>query len=235
MSFIHRSLHPASRLLAPPERLPCNLSLYLVANRPSFHNEDIFFTKILAAVKGGVSCVQLRDHQNDLSATMKTALRLKQMLQGIPLFINTLNAVHVAYAIDAEGIYLEDNASHSDVRKQLGQKIIIGASIKTLNDVLVFKNTNAIDYISVKISASRKTCPRNDLLWGMEGLHQIRAMTSHRIVAIGGLDLSCVGPVYRALRHDDGVAMAGGIMDALSPEITARKIQSLRNSIMEEK
>lgn len=161
---ICRSMSSWSRLPISRGRLAFDLSLYLVANRPSFQDETLFFSKIISAVKGGVSCVQFRDHKSDLSVTIRTALRLKNMLQGVPLFINTL-----------------------------------------------------------------------EQLWGMERLRNVRTIIPHRIVAIGGLNLSCVEPVYRELRSDDGIAMAGGLMDEEAPNITAQKIQSIRQKIREER
>ena len=91
-----------------PSRLPFGLSLYLVANRPSFPDEKLFFSKIMESVKGGVSCVQLRDHQSDFASALKTAARLRDMLKGIPFFINTLKPFEVARAVHADGVYLEE-------------------------------------------------------------------------------------------------------------------------------
>jgi|GEM_PF-5674166 len=65
MSAISGLTTPFTRLCFPRERLFYNLSLYLVANRPSFQDESLFFLKIQEAVRGGVSCVQLRDHKSD--------------------------------------------------------------------------------------------------------------------------------------------------------------------------
>ena len=59
---ICRSMSSWSRLPIPRGGIPFDLSLYLVANRPSFQDESLFFSKIMSAVKGGVSCVQFRDH-----------------------------------------------------------------------------------------------------------------------------------------------------------------------------
>lgn len=54
-------------------------------------------------------------------------------------------------------------------------------------------------------------------------------------IPIGGLNLSCVEPVYRELRSDDGIAMAGGLMDEEAPDITAQKIQAIRQKIREKR
>ena len=45
MSAISRPIVPISRLHFPKERLHCDLSLYLVANRPSFQDEQPIFLK----------------------------------------------------------------------------------------------------------------------------------------------------------------------------------------------
>ncbi len=75
MSAISRPIVPISRLHFPKERLHCDLSLYLVANRPSFQDERLFFSKIQEAVRGGVSCVQLRDHRSDYPASALSKLK----------------------------------------------------------------------------------------------------------------------------------------------------------------
>lgn len=235
MSPSCRSMSSLSRLPNLKGRFDCDLSLYLVANRPSFSDENVFFSKIRSAVQGGVSCVQFRDHQNNVCEAIRTALRLKQILQGTPLFINTLQSFDVVHAVDAEGIYLEDNFSYWEARKLLGRKAVIGVPIKTMEELLALGNQSDVDYVSVKVSPSKKTCPRNDHVWGMEGLRNVRASIPHRIVAIGGLNVACVEPVYRELRLEDGIAMAGGLMDQEAPEETARKIQSIKQKIREER
>lgn len=207
-------------------RSPFDLTLYLVANRPSFPHESLFFTKIRRAVEGGVSCVQLRDHATDASAVIDMACRLKSVLQGTPLLINTLHPIEVALAVNAEGVYLEESFPYAEARRMLGDKAIIGTSVKTIEEVLAFEGTD-IDYLSVKVSPSKKTSLHNDQLWGMKGLQYVRKASSHRIVAIGGLNASCVKSVYSMLHPDDGIAMAGGLMDAEDPGVTARSIKEI--------
>lgn len=229
MSPIHCSMLTLSRLTISKERFACNLSLYLIANRPSFEDKNLFFKKIGDAVKGGVTCVQFRDHQNNLSTTIKTALRLKNILKGVSLFNNTLHSFEVVQAIDAEGVYLEENFPYAEARRLLGKKVIIGVPVKTFDEVLAFEHTNAIDYLSLKIGPSKKTCSKNDQLWkGIDDLQKVIKISSHRIVVVGGLNISCAESIYRELRPGDGMAMAGGLMDEEDTKITAQKIQAIR-------
>lgn len=228
MSAISRLAFYSSHSHIPKGQIPFDLSLYLVANRPSFQDETLFFSKIMAAVQGGVSCVQLRDHASDFATAVKTAKRLKNMLRGVPLFINTLKPFEMVQAVGADGIYLEEQIPYSEARKLLGKKAIIGAPVRTMKDISAFGQTKEVDYLSVKISPSKRTCPRNDQLWGMNGLRNIRSILPHRIVAIGGLHLGCAESVYRELHLDDGIAMAGGLMEENDPCLTAKKIQEIR-------
>lgn len=208
-------------------RIALDLSLYLVANRPSFQNERLFFSKIRRAVRGGVSCVQLRDHTSDFKTALKTAKALKAVLGRTPLFINTRHSFEIAQAVHADGVYLEESIPYSEARKYLGAKAIIGVPVKTLEDVHAVKLNPDIDYLSVKIAPSKRTCPRNNAIWGLDGLRTIRASLPHRIVVIGGLNLECAESAYREIRPDDGIAMAGGIMAEDDPYQTAKKIQAI--------
>ncbi len=231
MSAICRRAFSCSRPHFPKERPHFDLSLYLVANRPSFQDEGVFFSRILDSVKGGVTCVQLRDHQSDFDVVLKTAASLKRILEGTSFFINTLKPIEVAQAIGADGVYLEEKFPYSEARKRLGEKEIIGIPVKTMDDVVAATQSNEIDYISVKISASNRTCPRNDQLWDMTGLRHIRAISPHRIVAIGGMHLERAESVYKELRFDDGIAMAGGLMDVVDPLLTAKKIRAIQSKL----
>lgn len=234
MSSICRLVNPCSRLAISNGRIFFDLSLYLIANRPSFKDEHLFFSKIQEAVKGGVTCVQLRDYKSDFPSVLNTATRLKKILEGLPLFINTTNSLEIALRTSAEGIYLEENIPLSEVRKTLGQKTIIGAPVKTMSEVLLSSQNSEIDYLSVKVFPSKQTCPKNNALWGIGGLEHIRAISPKRIVAIGGIDLSLTKSIYKKLYLDDGIAMAGGLMREDSPFETAKKITALRQKVRSE-
>ncbi len=206
-----------------------DLSLYLVANRPSFPDENLFFLKVAEAVKGGATCVQLRDFQSDYFTILKTAAQLRTILQGVPLFINTLHSFEVAKAVNADGVYLEEPCSYVEARQVLGPRAIIGIPVRSLEDVAM--TGPVIDYLSVKVMPSKWTCPTNSLIWGIDGLQEILTITLHRVVAIGGLNLHSVAAIYRELRPGDGIAMAGGLMNEKDPYDTAQKIRAVLQQV----
>ena len=214
-------------------RLPFDLSLYLIADRPSFSDQHLFFSRIKEAVRGGVSCVQFRDRRNDFITTLKTANTLKSILGKTPLFINTLESTKLARAVEAEGIFLEERLDPKAIRKLLGESVILGIPVEKIEDAISVEQNCEIDYLSVKLFPSKQTSLKNDILWGIEGLRKIRALSTRRVVAIGGLQLDSVESVYRELRPDDGLAMAGALMRESQPYQIAKKIQDIRKKTLE--
>lgn len=204
-----------------------DFSLYLVANRQFYPDERLFFSKIMSAVKGGVSCIQLRDHRKDPSSIIHTAKRLKGIIQDIPLFINTPEPFDVARVVNAAGVFLENfNPAHAKAINEAN--MIVGIPVWTMWDVLFAAKFSAIDYISVKVFSSKR-CPRNEHLWGIKGLEWIRKISPHRIVAVGGLGAKNSEEVYKVLSSNDGIAMAGGLMEVDNPCSVAQEIQLIRN------
>jgi thiamine-phosphate diphosphorylase len=234
MSSISRSLlsfKPSKFVPSLQSAHPFDLSLYLVANRPSFSDEQQFFTKIMQSVAGKVSCVQLRDHKNDISTIVKTALRLKSLLQQarVPLILNTLNLLEVAQAVHPDGLYLEELLPITDARNRWGQALSIGIPAKRMSEILAAGHK--VHYVSVKVFASQKTCPRNDDIWGIQGLRKVLTNVPCPIVAIGGLTADLVEPIWKELRPQDGIAMAGGLMGQHDPCATAQHILRLRGAL----
>jgi thiamine-phosphate pyrophosphorylase len=155
------------------------------------------------------------------------------MLKGVPFFINTLRPVEVAKAVGADGVNLEEKFSYSEARKILGSNAIIDIPVKTMDEVVAAGQMSEIDYLSVKVLPSKRTCPKNDAIWGLEGLQRVRDFSRHRVVAIGGLNLEGVAPVYEILHFDDGIALAGGLMEEDDPFATTQKIQAVRQKVRE--
>lgn len=169
-------------------RFSVNLSLYVVANAAAFPHQEALIFKVGEAVRGGATCVQLLYDGEDLEPLSRLAEGLKQKIGPVPLFLNGSRTVEIVRAIGAEGIYLEkEGEDYRSVRKQLGERAIIGMPVRNIRDLVMLEEEDAIDYISVKVFASKVTSPKNDILWGVEGLERIRKLSNHRIVTIGGM------------------------------------------------
>lgn len=208
-----------------------SLAVYAVANYASFLSQFCFLKQIQRLACAGVDCVQLRDDRSELQEVLRTAEATKKILGDIPMFMNALRmdtkkALMLAQRVDVAGVYLEGKASYSETRSILGSRSCIGIPVKTMEEVLAAEELD-VDYLSVKVFNSKNTCPRKEITWGIEGLREVRAISSHRIVVIGGIDENLVESIYAELKPGDGIAMAGGLMNAPDPCATVQKMRKL--------
>lgn len=90
-------------------------SLYLVTDStPAILGKRDFYRIVEEALKGGVTCVQLRDKTSDTGKLVDIARRLHRITQSyrVPLLIN--DRVDVALAVDCEGVHIgQDDMSEA--------------------------------------------------------------------------------------------------------------------------
>ena len=243
MSGVYRSLFfpnhftVASRWMShkPQEKATSNDFLYVIANGPSFPDKEKLFLKAMQAVQGGASYMQYMDHRSDFSPLLKTCLQLQKMLQrvGVPLMINTRYPIEIARAVGAAGVYLEEGFPVSEARTILGEKAIIGIPVKTKEEVIAAEKL-PVNFLSVKVALSQRTSPGHDTTWGSEGLREVRAISSHQLVAVGAMTPASAEQIYSILRADDMIAMAGGIMDAEDPRAVAQEMHMIWQRVRKE-
>ena len=113
---------------------PVDVSLYGILD-PARCLERPLEELAVQAAKAGASLLQLRDKHSDIQEQIKTAQKISHALQGmnVPLIIN--DRVDVALAVGADGVHLgQEDMLVADARRLLGEKAIIGLSVKTLED-----------------------------------------------------------------------------------------------------
>jgi len=178
-----------------------------------------------AAVHGGVTMVQLREKNLSTRQFLDRARLLHNLLKPhqIPLIIN--DRVDIALAIDAEGVHVgQDDMPVAEVRNLLGSDKIVGYSVENINQALEAENM-LVDYLGV--SPVYVTPTKVDLVsqWGIEGLRALRKITSHKLVAIGGIKESNLEAVSKA--GADGIAVVSAICSAPDPKKAARNLLTL--------
>ena len=94
---------------------PLDYSLYLVTDStPAILKDKDFFHIVEEALKGGVTCVQLRDKTSDTGELCAIARRLHRITRqyGVPLLIN--DRVDVALSVGCEGVHVgQDDLSEA--------------------------------------------------------------------------------------------------------------------------
>lgn len=196
------------------------LKLYLVTDstlslgRPI---EDV----VDAAVKGGVTVVQLREKTASTLDFYNLAVRLKKALAGtgVPLIIN--DRIDIALAVDADGVHIgQSDMPYAVARRLLGPHKIIGLSCDN-DEQLLSANDLDVDYVAVQAFGTSTKLDANHPV-GAEGVARSRALAKHPLVAIGGIHLNNAAEVSAA--GADGIAVVSEIMSATDPTKASRDL-----------
>jgi len=199
-------------------------SLYLVTDRTlslGRSSEEI----VSAAVRGGVTCVQLREKHCSTREFIREARSLQPLLHRhkIPLIIN--DRLDVALAIAADGLHLGQSDMHiRDARRLVGKKMIIGVSAENLEDAIVAEQEGA-DYIGISPVFATDTKADTAAPLGLEGIRRIRRAVALPLVGIGGINSGNVREILSA--GADGVAVVSAIVAAACPETAAADLKKL--------
>jgi thiamine-phosphate pyrophosphorylase len=180
-----------------------------------------------AAVRGGVTMVQLREKDATTRAFLEEALALKALLQPlrIPLLIN--DRVDIALAVDADGVHVgQTDMPVETVRRLIGPGKIIGLSTTNAQHITA-ADAQAADYLGVGPLYLQQTKANASTPLGVEGFARLRALTSKPLMAIGGMKADNSRQVLEA--GADGLAVVSAIVAADDPQAAARDFKRLFN------
>jgi thiamine-phosphate pyrophosphorylase len=196
-------------------------TLYLVTDR-RLANARSLPDVVAAAVRGGVTAVQLREKECSTREFIELARALKALLAplGVPLIVN--DRVDVALAACADGVHLgQSDMDCRDARRLLGPSAVIGLSVENLEQAAAAPPE--ADYLGVSPVFSTPTKPDTPPEWGIAGLAALRRATRRQLVAIGGIHCENVEHVIRS--GADGIAIVSAICAAPDPELAARALR----------
>jgi len=197
-------------------------SLYLVTDRAlSLGRSNL--EVIQAAVKGGVTLVQLREKEATTKEFYREGLKIRAYLKArdIPLIIN--DRLDIALAFDAEGVHLGQEDMPIDVaRKILGPRKIIGASVFTLEEAKIAEELGA-DYLGLSPIFVTETKPELTQHLGIKGIPLLKEAVQIPVVGIGSMSES---NAYEAVKAGlDGVAVVSAICSGEDPRAAAEAIK----------
>lgn len=200
------------------------LRLYLVTDQACLRGRNLTDV-VLAAVQGGVSCVQLREKQGSTRDFVALAQALQSALKpfAVPLVIN--DRIDVALACGAAGVHLgQSDMPVAMARQMLGPDVFIGLSVETPADVQRAQ-LESVDYLGVSPIYPTPTKQDTAPPWGLDGLRQVRGMTELPLVAIGGIHLQTAAPVLAS--GADGLAVVSALCGADDPKAVAQDFLKL--------
>jgi thiamine-phosphate pyrophosphorylase len=201
-----------------------DLGLVLVTDRSLAGGRPIE-SMVEAAVRGGVTAVQLREKTASTREFVALGRRLFDLLhpRGIPLIIN--DRVDVALAVLADGVHLgQADMSVQDARRILGPKVLLGLSVGTLAEASAADRLE-VDYLGVSPIFATPTKADAGTPWGPEGLWRLRPVARKPLVAIGGIGPANAARVLEA--GAEGLAVVSAICAAPDPEAAARELREI--------
>ena len=201
--------------------------LYAVTDRAWVGRQSLY-QQVEAALKGGVTCLQLREKELDTEAFLREALEIAALCKryGVPLFIN--DNLEVAVRCGADGIHVgQDDLDAAQVRQQVGDRMMIGVSVHSVEEALeaVRKGADCLGVGAMFPTATKADASPVSL----ETLGAICAAVEVPVVAIGG-----IGPdnLHRlAGTGVDGVALVSAIFGAPDIENRCRLLRKLAEKI----
>ena len=199
-------------------------SLYLVTDRGLSLGRSTREV-VEMAVRGGATCVQLREKTASTREFIREALAIKDLLatHQVPLIIN--DRLDVAMAVDAEGVHLGQKDMALEVAQSIaGGRMLIGISVESLADAIAATEGGA-DYLGVSPIYDTPTKTDTAPALGLKGLAEIRRTVKTPLVAIGGLNVDNAAEVIRS--GADGVAVVSAIVSAEDPEKAARQLKDV--------
>lgn len=201
--------------------------LYAVTDR-SWVGKQTLYEQVESALKGGATCIQLREKNLDEAAFLDEAVALKKLCgnYSVPLIIN--DNIGIAVKCGADGIHVgQSDMEAANVRRAVGDKMIIGVSAQTVEQALAAQRAGA-DYLGVGA-----VFPTSTKLDASEVSHQtlkeICAAVDIPVTAIGGINKNNIAELSGT--GVDGVALVSAVFAAENIEEECRLLKRLSSEM----
>lgn len=199
------------------------MRLYAVTDR-AWVGKQSLMEQVECALKGGVTCVQLREKALDEAAFLAEAREMQALCARfrVPFIVN--DNVEIALACGADGVHIgQHDRAAREVRAQLGPDRLLGVSAQTVEQALAAERDGA-DYLGVGAVFSTSTKLDADAV-SYETLQAICRAVSIPVVAIGGINRQNLPTL--AGSGIDGVALVSAIFAAADIETACRELRTL--------
>lgn len=206
-----------------------HMLLYAVTDR-AWTGKRTLYQQVESALKGGVTCVQLREKELEEAAFLREARELSALCRryGVPFLVN--DNVDIALASGADGVHVgQEDMDPVQVRLRAGKDMLLGVSVHTVEEAREAVRKGA-DYLGVGAmfptgtKADAERVPR-------QILRDICAAVDVPVVAIGGLNRESIPRLSGS--GVDGVALVSAIFSAEDIEGACRELLALSERLAE--
>lgn len=205
-----------------------NMRLYAVTDR-AWTGETTLQEQVEQALKGGVTCLQLREKDLDASAFLEEADAIRELCHQycVPFIVN--DSLDIALASQADGIHVgQHDLPAAEIRKRAGKDLIVGVSVHNVQEALQAVRDGA-DYLGVGAMFSTSTKADAQVL-PLDTLRDICDAVDVPVVAIGGIHTGNISDL--AGTGVDGVALVSAIFGAADIEKACRELRNLSEQMV---
>lgn len=176
---------------------------------------------ISECIDAGVNIIQLREKNLSKTELYDFALQLNGLCKNQQVLFIVNDDYNLALDVNADGVHLgQGDGNVIKARKLLGKKKLIGVSVNTLEQ-LESSNYLPIDYVGA--GSIFKTNSKKDAeIIGTKLLEKMFAISSHPIVAIGGItEANLVNITDIGVNN---IAVIEAIHDSYNAELTIKNL-----------
>jgi thiamine-phosphate pyrophosphorylase len=188
------------------------------------------YMQVEEALRGGATCIQLREKELDDDAFLKEAVLIKKLCgtYHVPFIVN--DSADIALRCGADGIHVgQKDMEAGSVRGLVGEAMMLGVSVQTVEQAVLAERSGA-DYLGVGAVFPTSTKPDADMV-SRETLSAICAAVSIPVVAIGGIYKHNI--MELAGTGIDGVALVSAIFASPDIEDECRQLLDLSKRMVE--
>lgn len=143
---------------------------------------------------------------------------------SIPILID--DDVQMALRVGADGVHVgQDDEKIEQVIKEVASKLIIGYSCNTAAEVEKANQLSAIDYLGCGPVFETTSKVDADSALGLTKLKELNKLSTHPLVAIGGLSLENIPEVLKT--GVAGLSMISLVLNSKNITETIEKIKAL--------
>lgn len=203
--------------------------LYAVTDR-AWVGKQSLYEQVESALKGGVTCVQLREKELDEEEFLKEAIEIAKLCKqyDVPFFVN--DNVDIAIQCHADGIHVgQEDMKASLVREKVGHDMMIGVSVHTVEEALEAVR-NGADCLGVGAMFSTSTKDNVQVL-SKETVRNICDAVDVPVVAIGGISKTNISELRGS--GVDGIAVVSAIFAAENIETECQLLKKLSQDMVQ--
>lgn len=202
--------------------------LYAVTDR-AWVGKQTLYEQVESTLKGGVTCVQLREKNQSEEEFLREAIEISSLCKkyNVPFIVN--DNVKIAIECNATGVHVgQDDCEVSEVRKLVGDKMIVGVSAHDVEEAKKAVASGA-DYLGVGAVFSTSTKADTDVL-SFETVKAISDAVDVPIVAIGGINRENILKLKGT--GVDGAAIVSGIFATEDIEAECKTLLALSEEMV---